>query len=142
MSEECDYAKDLARRLTRHSDGWIEQMDRLAGDDDEVRIRLAAAHLRLVDAHMDRMREYRDDAAVRLRERGVPMTRIAKLARINDSALARRLFARGSSRLVRRGGALGVALLMGWLVAEDLIAALFTDPVTSTALALIGAGGQ
>lgn len=142
LAEAREHLIEFDARFHEHSEGWIAQMDGVADGDDELRVRMVAAHLALVEEHADRMRDYRDDAAARLREAGVPMTRIAKLARVNDSALARRLFKRGGCRRVQRGGLAVTALLGGWLVVSDIVGNLFSDPASSAAVAFLTSGGQ
>lgn len=74
-----------------------------ADGDDEALVRLCAAELRYSVAYQRKIEEIRDDAVLRLRERGVPMTRIAVLAKVSDSYLSRRLIGRGTARKVNRG---------------------------------------
>lgn len=100
------------RRLT--ADTFAEAVDsRLAqltsasrdGQDPEETLLLCAQEIRMSVEYQRRIEEIRDAAAQALRDQQVPMTRIARLAGVSDSYLARRLFARGSARkTVRQQG--------------------------------------
>lgn len=100
----------------------------------EARVRLFSEEIALASAWVTMMEEHRDAAAADLRDRGVPMTRIARLARVSDSYLARRLFRRGVTRKVVRGGLLAIALGTG---AASVVSAV-TAPDSPVLVALGG----
>jgi hypothetical protein len=60
-----------------------------AEPDDLARLRLLAQHIAEVTAHLAYARQLRDACAVRLRVQGVPMRRVAAVAGVGDSYLAR-----------------------------------------------------
>jgi chemotaxis regulatin CheY-phosphate phosphatase CheZ len=97
------FSHALRGEARKVSQEWLDRLVAEADGDDERLLHLCADHLEVVDEHGDRVRrELRDPAAQRLREAGVPMKRIATLARITDSALARRILHAGSKRRVDR----------------------------------------
>lgn len=81
---------------------WIDNIIAEAGDDDEELLRKCREQTEAAEAHLERVRQVRDGAVQRLRDEGVPMTDIAKLAGVTDSALSRRILARGGKRRVDR----------------------------------------
>jgi hypothetical protein len=76
---------------------------RQQADSDESLLARCAAELAAIAAHQQRVLALRDETALRLREAGMPMARLARLARCTDSYLARRLIALGSARRITRG---------------------------------------
>lgn len=90
--------------LSHHgaSEWYLAQIVEEAGADDEKLLRLLAQAMEETEEHAERIRNIRDDAARRLREKGLPMQRIAKLAGVTDSALARRILNAGATRRVDR----------------------------------------
>lgn len=104
-----------------------------ANGNDEATVTLFAQEVALATAWLSMMEEHRDAAAARLRARGVPMTKIAKLARVSDSYLARRLFNRGVKRKIVRG-VLTVAAIGGGLAAAIAAAQNGADPTPLLAL--------
>lgn len=108
-----------------------------SGGSDEARVVLFSQEITLATAWVAMMEEHRDAAAARLRDRGMPMTRIARLARVSDSYLARRLFRRGATRKVIRGGLLGLTVGATSAVLAATVAALTGAPDAAiTALGL------
>jgi AraC-like DNA-binding protein len=72
-------------------------------DDDAELIRLCRAEMEASRDYHDKVRDILEAAAGRLREEGVPMTKIARYAGVSDTYLSRRLTgARGMARKVIR----------------------------------------
>jgi hypothetical protein len=84
------------------SEWYIAKMIEDADGDDEHLLRLVADGMDVVKAHKKRLDEVQLQAAIRLRNEGVPMQRIARLARVSDSALSRRIIRAGGIRRVDR----------------------------------------
>lgn len=83
-------------------DAYVAALVEDCDDDDERLVRSAAQRLDDHATLMAAVEQVRDEAAMRLRAVGVPMTRISRLARLSDSHLARRLFRLGAQRKVVR----------------------------------------
>lgn len=75
------------------SQWWLDRLVASAGDDDEALLVACRDHLAVVKAHEQAVLDIRDRAAARLRDHGVPMTVLGRLAGVSDSALARRILA-------------------------------------------------
>lgn len=80
------------------TDKYIQEMYDEAGGDPERLLALAGQARAASRAFLVEVERILDETAMDLRDRGVPMTRLARLARVSDSYLTRRLLRRGAKR--------------------------------------------
>lgn len=99
-----------AETITGIIEARIAELRDEADGDVETLLRLCGAELTHSVAYQHRIEEMRDEAAQVLRERGMTMGKIARLAQVSDSYLSRRLIGRGSARRVVRN-ATGVLVI-------------------------------
>lgn len=111
LTERSEFPEDRVALVRARMAERISEIHDQANGDQEALLRMFAEEIALASGWASMMEEHRDAAAARLRDKGMPMTRIAKLARVSDSYLARRLFKRGVTRKVVRGGVLAVVVI-------------------------------
>lgn len=81
---------------------WVKRIVEVADGDDWELLRMCREQVEAAEHHRERVLEVRDAVVERLREQGEPMTAIASVAGVTDSALSRRILARGGKRRVDR----------------------------------------
>jgi lipid A disaccharide synthetase len=70
--------------------------------DDRALLDLLASRISEVEAYLRALRSARTEAAKRLHDLGVPMSTIARAARVTDSYLARQVYDAGGIRRIDR----------------------------------------
>lgn len=93
---------DILGPIQRDADNlsmeFIARLNAAAKDDPYLELQLLKIGLDSSDRHQERLKARRLELAQQLRDAGDPMTDIANAAGVNDSYLARKLIAAGSTR--------------------------------------------